>query len=57
MNQRQLILKKVEYLNVSFLRQTNIDVDDNNIGLFDDVQDSNSIHRIDEICLNDNEVK
>jgi len=57
MNQRQLILKKVEYLNVSFLRQTNIDVDDNNSGLFDDVQDSNSIHRIDEICLNDNEVK
>ena len=40
-----------------FGRQTRIDVDDNTSGPFDDVQDANNIHRIDEIRLNDIEVK
>ena len=40
-----------------FVRQTRIDVDDNTSGPFDDVQDANNIHRIDEIRLNDMEVK
>ena len=40
-----------------FVRQTRIDVDDNTSGPFDDVQDANNMHRIDEIRLNDMEVK
>ena len=40
-----------------FGRQNRIDVDDNTSGPSDDVQDANNIHRIDEIRLNDMEVK
>ena len=49
--------EKAECLNDFFGRQTRIDVDDNTSGPFDDVQDANNIHRIDEIRLNDMEVK
>ena len=49
--------EKAECLNDFFVRQTRIDVDDNTSGPFDDVQDANNMHRIDEIRLNDMEVK